>query len=84
MKPHVKWPRLCPWAVLMTIPSMLMCSHLESCGTIELGGVDRLRKYISDIGDEFLQVFTGLLQVCCIDDNLDKLENSKHMQYSFT
>lgn len=78
MKLHIKWSRPCPWSVLMTIPSMLTnvtCSHLESCGTIEFGGVNRLWKNISDIGDEFLQVFTGLLQVCCVDDNLNKLEN---------
>lgn len=73
----------CVHALSLGTPSMLMCSHLESCGTIKLGGMDRLWKDISDIGDEFLQVFTGLLQVCCIDDNLDKLQNSKHTHCSF-
>ena len=54
-------------------------SYLKSCGAIELGGMDCLWKHISDIGDEFFQVLTGFLQVCCINNNLDKLENNKHM-----
>lgn len=54
-------------------------SHLKSRGAIQLGSVDCLWKDISDIGDKFLQVLTGFLQVCCIDNNLDKLENNKNM-----
>lgn len=44
--------------------------------------MDCFWKHISDIGDEFFQVLAGFLQVCCIDNNLDKLENNKHMQES--
>lgn len=56
-----------------------MSGILKSCGAIEFGGMDCLWKHISDFGDEFFQVLTGFFQVCCIDNNLDKLENNKHM-----
>lgn len=69
---QVECPRLCT-------PEAIGPSYLKSCGAVKLGGVDCLWKHISDVSDEFFQVLTGLLQVCCIDDNLDKLENNKHM-----
>lgn len=69
---QVECPRLCTAEALGP-------SHLKGCGAVKLGGVDGLWKHISDVGDEFFQVLTGFLQVCCIDDNLDKLEHNKHM-----
>lgn len=65
-----------------TMPACCRASHLKSRGAIQLAGMDCLWKHISNIGDEFFQVLTGFLQVCCIDNNLDKLENSKHMHES--
>lgn len=59
------------------MPPCYAVSHLERCGAIEFGGVDCLWKDISDIGDEFFQILTGFLQVCCVDNNLDKLENKQ-------
>lgn len=81
MQPGRNKDMLCRLA--QTMPACCRASHLKSRGAIQLAGMDCLWKHISDIGDEFFQELTGFLQVCCIDNNLDKLENSKHMYESF-
>ena len=58
-----------------------MSGNLTSHGAIQLGSMNCPWKHISDI-DKFFQVLTGFLQVCCIDNNLDKLSKSNILPFN--
>lgn len=51
-------------------------SYLEGGSSIEFGGINGVRWHICYVGDELLQVVTGLLQVSGVDDDLNQLWES--------
>lgn len=58
--------------------------HLEGGGSEQLSCVDRFWEHVCNVGYEFLKEPAGSLQVCCVDDNLDQLQQQQELLLPFT